>query len=102
MRQLFRALPGFSPYGRHWHYVAQVDGEWAYLWGPKERGLLPALELHDLVVRHHHMDREQDRRNRAYSYYAERDSRGIETSPSWVLAGADGYPQRADREGELA
>lgn len=102
MRQLFRALPGFSPYGRHWHYVAQVDGEWAYLWGPKERALVPALELHEIVVRHHHMDREQERRNRAYSYYAERDSRQVEQSPGWIVAGEDGYPVRADAEQEVA
>lgn len=101
MRQLFRALPGFSAVGRHWHYVAQVDGEWAYLWGPQER-TLPALELHGLVVRHHHMDRAQERRNRAYSYYAERDSRQVEQTPTWIVAGPDGYPLRADREGEFS
>ena len=101
MRQLFRALPGFAPHGRHWHYVAQVDGEWAYLWGPRERSV-PALELHGLVVRHHHMDREQDRRNAAYSYYAERDSRQVEQTPGWVVTGPDGYPLAANGEEELA
>lgn len=102
MRQLFRALPGFSPYGSHWHYCAQVEGEWRYLWGPKERRLLPALEMHEVVVRHHHMDREQDRRNAAYSYYAKRDERQVETSPPWFIDGPDGFLQRVDNEAELS
>ena len=101
MRQVFRALPGFAPYGRHWHYVAQSGGEWVYLWGPREK-IAPALEMHEVVVRHHHMEREQRRRNTAYSYYARRDERQVETSPGWVIEGLDGYPERADNEGELA
>jgi len=101
MRQLFRALPGLCAYGRHWHYIAQVEGAWAYLWGPRERSV-PALELPEVVVRHHHMDREQERRNRSYSYYAERDSRGVETSPPWVITGPDGLPDAGNAEGELA
>ena len=101
MRQLYRALPYLAAYGRHWHYVAQVEGEWAYLWGPGER-VVPALEMHDVVIRHHHMEREQERRNRSYSYYAERDSRGVETSPPWIVTGPDGYPDPANGEDELA
>lgn len=102
MRQLFRALSGFSPYGSHWHYVARVDDDWRYLWGPKERRLLPAIELHEVVVRHHHADREQERRNAAYSYYAKRDERKVETTPSWFVDGPDGFLRRVDNEGELA
>lgn len=101
MRQLFRALPGFAPYGRHWHYVARDGEEWVYLWGPRER-IVPALELHEVVVRHHHMDRSQDRRNAAYSYYAERDSRQVEQTPGWVVTGPDGYPLPANAEEEWA
>lgn len=101
MRQLFRALPGFAPYGRHWHYVAQDAGEWVYLWGPREKSV-PALELHEVVVRHHHMDRAQERRNAAYSYYAERDSRQVEQTPGWIVTGPDGYPLPANAEEELA
>ena len=101
MRQLFRALPGFAPYGRHWYYVAQVDGEWRYLWGPQERDLVPAREMHGLVVRHHHVDREQARRNAAYSYYARRDERKVETSPQWIAEDSPGRVARADNEAEL-
>lgn len=101
MRQLFRALPGFAPYGRHWYYVAQVDGEYRYLWGPAEKNLVPAIELHGLVVRHHHVDRDQARRNAAYTYYAKRDERGVETSPSWVFEDSPGRVARVDNEGEL-
>lgn len=101
MRQLFRALPGFAPYGRHWHYIAQDAGEWVYLWGPREL-TVPPLELHEIVVRHHHMDRAQERRNTAYSYYAERDSRQVEQTPSWIVTGPDGYPLPANAEEELA
>ena len=101
MRQLFRALPGLCSLGRHYYYAARDGDSWVFLSGAAER-VVPALELHGLVVRHHHMDREQERRSAAYSYYAERDSRGIEQTPLWIAEGPGRIPEPVDREGELA
>ena len=101
MRQIFRALPGLTAYGRHWHYAAKVGGEWAYLWGPGERQVR-AHELPEVVVRHHSSERADDRRAAARDYYAARDLCAVEVSPSWWITDETGALAAVDNEGELA
>lgn len=101
MRQLFRALPGLTTYGRHWYYAAKVGGEWAYLWGPGEVQV-PAHEFPEIVVAHYSRDRDPVRREDALAYYAARDARGVEVSPSWFMEDEWGALAAVDNEGELA
>ena len=98
LRHFFRAWPGMTPYGRHSYYVAQIDGEWKWLWDPVYQAV-PALQLHDIVVSHTHTLRDSERQKRSYDYYTDRDQAGPELEPPMPIETAlDGYPVRVDRE----
>ncbi len=98
MRQLFRALPGLTVYGRHWHYAAKVDWQWEYLCGPDERQL-PMHELSDVVVAHHTAERAEWRRQAALNYYRDRDADNPERTGSWWIEDAYGELAAIDEEG---
>lgn len=97
MRQLFRALPGLTVYGRHWHYAAKVDGQWEYLWGPDERQV-PMHEICDVVVAHHSAERVAPRRQAALNYYRDRDADNPERTNHWWIEDEYGELQAIDEE----
>lgn len=79
MRQIFRALKDMQVVGAHYVYGGfGDDGEWRCVWGPRAMGPADADYWRDVRVEHRSIWRDVYRRNQSVSYYAVRDSLGIE------------------------
>lgn len=89
IEKFFRALPGLTVKGTHYHYCA--EGE-VVLWGGRQEA--PSLDLSGVVVIEHREREDAARANRARAYYAVRDRARIEVPPPAPLL------RRADRTGE--
>lgn len=77
---LYRLLPEMSYQGTHYSLGGTIDGRRVWLWGhPKAVG--PADLRQGIVIKHRNVERPKRRQEQAASYYARRDSSGVEVRP---------------------
>lgn len=83
-RSCFRAVPGLTVEGTHYHYVIKQPKRPArYVWHTPHRRypLQPAVDLHDCLMVHHRPDTEHrppEREQAREQYYRSRDAHGVE------------------------
>lgn len=88
-RRLFRALESLRVEGRHWDYVADIEGETVHLWGQGLGPIAAAEDMQGITMMHRSHLRPARRRKAARDYYLIRDQHGIEARPV-VVEGLDG------------